>query len=419
VDTAAKAEAIRDSSELSYTYGAVGNVGAHPETLPDPPATFAGQAPGPPLEVPGDAASLEAALGQATLSGSPLIIEITDSEIHDLDLALVSGSVTEDGGPNLMLGRSVIVRAAGDHRPIIRLQQPLRFRPKTVDSGISRLTVRLEGLFITRDETGFPAGQPLIARAALHALEIRHCTLDPGGHLLDDLESRSDFVEPVPGDRPVPDFSPSVRAADHHGFPPGAERDSFDQSPIIRVDYSIVGPLLVDNDYSVSINRSVVDAGSGPDDDPVTAGAALKGLGAGPSTKYGAQTSLDGVTFLGRVQVRAINGQGGIWTQPLEVENNQTGCLRFSRFAATGNRLPQHYASSIGGHLRFTSEVFGEPGYGQLSLDTSFTVRERGPGDDAMGAFGHLLEAHNWRNLQIRYREFMPVGVRPLLIPVT
>jgi hypothetical protein len=36
-----------------------------------------------------------------------------------------------------------------------------------------------------------------------------------------------------------------------------------------------------------------------------------------------------------------------------------------------------------------------------------------------MGAFGFLREAHKWRNLQIRFREFMPVGVRPLLIAVT
>ena len=32
---------------------------------------------------------------------------------------------------------------------------------------------------------------------------------------------------------------------------------------------------------------------------------------------------------------------------------------------------------------------------------------------------GFLLEAHKWTNLQVRLREFMPVGVRPLVIPVT
>ena len=46
-------------------------------------------------------------------------------------------------------------------------------------------------------------------------------------------------------------------------------------------------------------------------------------------------------------------------------------------------------------------------------------ILERGPDNDQMGAFGFQTEAHKWRNLQIRFREFMPVGVRPLLIPVT
>jgi hypothetical protein len=69
--------------------------------------------------------------------------------------------------------------------------------------------------------------------------------------------------------------------------------------------------------------------------------------------------------------------------------------------------------------LYFVSEIFGEPAYGQLSHNSDFEIRERGPNDDAMGAFGFLLETHKWRNIQIRFREFMPVGIRPLLIPVT
>jgi hypothetical protein len=36
-----------------------------------------------------------------------------------------------------------------------------------------------------------------------------------------------------------------------------------------------------------------------------------------------------------------------------------------------------------------------------------------------MGAFGFELEAHKWANLQVRLREFMPVGVRPLVVTVT
>ena len=64
-------------------------------------------------------------------------------------------------------------------------------------------------------------------------------------------------------------------------------------------------------------------------------------------------------------------------------------------------------------------ENFGASAYGQLAHTSDFRIRERGPNDVEMGAFGFLLEAHKWRNIQIRFREFMPVGIRPLLIPVS
>jgi hypothetical protein len=36
-----------------------------------------------------------------------------------------------------------------------------------------------------------------------------------------------------------------------------------------------------------------------------------------------------------------------------------------------------------------------------------------------MGAFGFLLNSHRMKNIQIRYREYMPVGMRPVLVTVT
>jgi hypothetical protein len=36
-----------------------------------------------------------------------------------------------------------------------------------------------------------------------------------------------------------------------------------------------------------------------------------------------------------------------------------------------------------------------------------------------MGAFGYLRNAHRWKNIGIRLREYTPVGVRALLIPIT
>ena len=36
-----------------------------------------------------------------------------------------------------------------------------------------------------------------------------------------------------------------------------------------------------------------------------------------------------------------------------------------------------------------------------------------------MGAWGYLLTTHKWKNVNIRLREYTPIGVRPVLVPVT
>jgi hypothetical protein len=138
--------------------------------------------------------------------------------------------------------------------------------------------------------------------------------------------------------------------------------------------------------------------------------------------------SVNGITVFGRMRVESIEGRGGIWVHALEVLNNQIGCLKFSYFSGESlDRLPQRHACVTGrdatgkviAQLEFVSEVFGNPAYGNSRGQPIRRIREQGPQDDAMGAFGFLSEAHKWRNLQVRFREFMPVGIRPLLIPVT
>jgi hypothetical protein len=359
--------------------------------------------------------TLEQALANLQARPRPLVIEIQDSMIHDLDLAAVAGVLNEDGGPNLLLNRSLIVRAAADQRPIIRLAQPMRFRPRKVtgadaneqnelDGINSNLVVRLEGVYLTRG-AGFPAGQPLIARAAVHALELVGSTLDPGGfRQLDDTRAPS---------------LPALSLAEQYGFAP-ADEAAFKETPEVDVVRSIVGSLLLDEEgYSLSISDSIIDAGRGvadlSDDAFAVSGAT------DPVNGWGPPTTVAGATFFGRTRVTTVDGGGGIWVHALEALNNQKGCVRLSYFCGTGDRLPQNYACVRGTsvRLRFASEAFGDPGYGQLALSADRAIRERGPGDDAMGAYGFTSEAHKWRNLQIRFREFMPVGVRPLLIPVT
>ena len=137
--------------------------------------------------------------------------------------------------------------------------------------------------------------------------------------------------------------------------------------------------------------------------------------------KYDVALDFQGLTCFGPVRVAAVGGLGGIFSQRFEVLDNQHGCIKWSAFSGDNDRLPANHfcVHAPDARVYFTSERFNDPGYAQLQRETDRRVRELGPDDDAMGAFGFLLEAHKWTNLHVRLGEFMPVGVRPLVVPVT
>lgn len=394
VRSEAQADAVRDHLRVVFAYGAAGPVGAHPiDRSALPQAT---------VEV-GAGTSLEDALGDLQDAAADTVVLIADDDVHALDLAAVAGTVGELGGSTLRLARSLTIRAADGHRPIVRLARSLRARagdPARADA----TTLTLEGLRLTRGPAMAP-GDPLIARADLGSLVLDGCTLDPGGDLGPCAES---------GRAPVLD---SLRLRDADTVQTASE-------PEVHLRRTITGPLLIDRGHRLYVTDSIVDGGSGVDEDPVTAGHAVSGASGPAGAVWGPTLQVSGATFLGRVRVERASGRGGIFAQPLEVLANQTGCIKNSWLTGLGDRLPQSHACVRGtgddaAPLRFVSEVFGQPEYAQLAADSDFRVRERGPGDDEMGAFGFLLNAHKWHNIEIRYREFLPLGIRPLLVPVT
>jgi hypothetical protein len=263
----------------------------------------------------------------------------------------------------------------------------------------------------------------LIARAAIGRLELLSCTLDPGG-----FRQRDGVRAPL---------RTGLRLRKPYGFADAADETRFKPVPHVLLQRTVSGSVLIDPGYRIVLSDSILDAGGGVDDPPGTQ-FALAGA-TDPINGWGAPADVRGATFFGRVRVETMSGAGGIWVQRLEVHNNQAGCIKFSYFSGESDRLPQHFACVTGpdAELRFTSEWFEQPGYAQLGLTSNKSILQLGPRypnrrqdddrfpptdwavPDAMGAFGFLLESHKWINLQIRFREFMPVGVRPLLIPVT
>jgi hypothetical protein len=390
---------------VGYTYGAPGPVGAHPVSRAPTPTTVAGQ----PAELRTVSAlaglTLQDALADLHEAAGPVVVEIDDSLVHPLDPSALGGVVTELGVASLRLAHPLVIRASAGQRPVVRLETPLAFRP--VDPGdpsVLGLTVRLEGLYLTRDPA-LADTEPLVARAAVARLELDGCTLDPGGHRLRD------------GTRAP--LAPALRLEEGFGFAAAGDLDAFEPTHDLLVRRSVTGALLVDDRYRLVLEASVVDAGGAPGE-PAGAEVAV-GPATDPGAGWGAPLEVHGAHLLGRTRVAEAVGAGALFAQRLEVWNHQRGCLKHCWFSGDGDRLPPHHAcvAGPGARLRFTSLWHGDPGYAQLARSADWRVRARGPGDDQMGAYGFLLEAHRAANLAVRLREFMPVGVRPLIIAVT
>jgi hypothetical protein len=402
-----------DSIFASYTYGFAGPTGAHPVSRSETPAMWNDEA----VTVVSinrqtSAQPLADALANLQDRTTPLVIEIQDSATYDLDLATVSGVENQAGILSLRLSHSLWIRAASGQRPVIRLATPLRFRPHDVLSAgaedvIATLQVRLEGLYVTRDRAAFTGGG-LIGRAALNRLVIEGCTLDPGGAWqLNDTEL---------GTRQA--MQRGLELANDYGFDDASEETAFEEVPVIEITRSIVGAIAADDGYELAITDSIVDAGSGLEDTPP---ALAVGSLTDPANGWGPGLTVSGMTCFGAMHVERVTGQGGIWVHRLEAHDNQAGCVRFSYFSGAGDRLPPHHGCVFApeADLSFAAEWFGLPGYGQIQRRCERRILEEGPGRDEMGAFGYLLNTHKWKNINIRYREFMAVGLRPLLIPVT
>jgi hypothetical protein len=111
------------------------------------------------------------------------------------------------------------------------------------------------------------------------------------------------------------------------------------------------------------------------------------------------------------------------------VEDTQHGCVRFSAWA-TASVIPRQYESVeiAAGAPLFTSRVFGNPGYAQLmaGVDANIvsgaagaTISAGAEDGSEMGAFARDRNPIKERSLLIKYQEYMPLGLVPVIIDVT
>jgi hypothetical protein len=142
-----------------------------------------------------------------------------------------------------------------------------------------------------------------------------------------------------------------------------------------------------------------------------------------------ATVELNRVTVLGRIAAHRLQASDSILRDFTAVDDAQDGCVRFSAYAS-GSVIPRQYASAAipPGAPIFTSDSYGQPGYAQL-LETAdaaivgaaagASVSSGAENSSEMGAFSADLNPVKEQGLLVKYAEYMPLGLTPVIVHVT
>ncbi len=152
-------------------------------------------------------------------------------------------------------------------------------------------------------------------------------------------------------------------------------------------------------------------------------------------------------TLLGRLHVKEMTlGSETVFASPAHADRRQQGCVRFS-FIPPGSRLPKHHrcqpdleiaraieaddtldeagkalvAARIASWLApsFTSTVYGEPDYGQLSQACPKQITGGAEDGSEMGAFSFLKQPQREANLRQALDEYLRFGLEAGVFYVT
>jgi hypothetical protein len=294
-------------------------------------------------------------------------------------------SLTYTSAANVSGIASVTARTLNKERPVIRLAGPA---PWTF-TGAAGSSLFLEGLFVS--------GADVVLAGLFDTVTLICCTLDPGEA---DPSVIPPFGKAVDGKNLVP-----TRV-----FVEGRIRN-------LEISRSIVGPIRVRGSGSVdamSISDSIIQ--SIPDG----------GAGVNAIEEHSGKVRLNRCTVLGRVSVHRLDASESILNDLATVENTQDGCVRFSAWS-TGSTLPRKYESleTAPAAPLFTNRMFGRPGYAQLMeaadqarISGAPSITQGAQDGSEMGAFCREKTAIKQRSLQIKYDEFMPLGLVPVMVNV-
>ncbi|PZV11714.1 MAG: hypothetical protein DCF22_13825 [Leptolyngbya sp.] len=299
----------------------------------------------------------------------------------------IQDSLTYTQVSNLDNIQRVTLRAENNTRPLIRLPAPAPTAAEWVFSGTPGSELILEGLLIS--------GGDLVLAGSFDKVTLRCCTLDPG----ETANAPAPSAKAVDGRDLIP----------CHLWITGQVRQ-------LTIDRCILGPIRSRGTGAIA-TLTITDS-------------ILQSLGTQEViTLNSGMVNLTRCTILGRATVHQLEASECILNDVVTVENYQQGCVRFTAWAK-GSTLPRPYESveTASKAPVFTSRRFGQPGYAQLQLgaDAAIIAGQAGAtiimgaqDGSEMGAFAREKNPIKERSLRIKYEEYMPLGLIPVMIYVT
>jgi len=346
------------------------------------------------IKVPTDQPNIQSALaalvaelgGASQLDGGVIEIEKPKTAVAS-DYHNLSGPIT------VPAAKVIEIRAADQHRPVIRLTGDLRV------NGNADGQLLLNGLLFSGAAVRLPA------TSKLRLIKLTHCTIAPGPT----TKTTSPPSGPIPALPSLLVESPDVT---------------------LELESSISGPIGAVDGARVSIHNSIVDSGS----DTGVAYADFAGVsnssppGPMPFGEAGAPLEVVNSTIIGKVNTLTVElasntiffadlETGDSWPAPVYVERLQAGCIRFS-YVPPGSRVPRLYRCQpaiTGDATRvqpvFTSLRYGDAGYCQLNQLCAEEIRQGADDQAEMGAFHDLYQPQREANLSTSLTEYLRFGL--------
>jgi hypothetical protein len=323
------------------------------------------------IKVPLEQPTIQAALNALTATGGVV-------EIHSNAYFFETPTV------KIAAQKKIELRAADGFNPLLVLSGDVLIE------GEDDAIFSMNGLALSGGAVMVPLKTSNAQTNKLHLLTIDHCTIVPGP------------VSKI-GNRVAKAAVPALIVA----LP----------DTVVYVKSSITGTIRAIDGTQVTLENSIADGAD-------TTGVVYSGLAI---TEPGGQFNLINTTLRGKVHAVIINASNSIfhselspvdvWTAPVIAEQLQHGCIRFS-YLPPGAKLPRLYqcqpeTPELANTVKpvFTSEVYGDAGYCQLSTYCAEQIKQGADDGAEMGVFHNLYQPQREQNLQARLDEYLRFGL--------